>query len=110
MFFAVAETASVNRAAAVLGTSQQTLSRRLAELERHVGAPLFFRTCRPRQSRQRLGIAANFDSRRCGERSGDGANRPGPGPAAAGKSGFHPYPRDAERPRLRRIHRHAASV
>lgn len=44
MFFTVAQAGSVNKAAVLLGTSQPTLSRRLAELERHVGAPLFFRT------------------------------------------------------------------
>lgn len=44
LFFKVAETGSVNRAAAILGMSQPTLSRRLDELERHLGAPLFFRT------------------------------------------------------------------
>lgn len=44
LFFTVAETGSVNRAAAILGMSQPTLSRRLSELERNLGAPLFFRT------------------------------------------------------------------
>ena len=44
LFFAVAETGSVNRAAATLRMSQPTLSRRLGDLERHLGAPLFFRT------------------------------------------------------------------
>lgn len=43
LFFAVARTGSVNRAAHELGMSQPTLSRRLKELERYVGAPLFFR-------------------------------------------------------------------
>jgi DNA-binding transcriptional LysR family regulator len=43
LFFAVAITGSVNRAARELAMSQPTLSRRLKELERHVGAPLFFR-------------------------------------------------------------------
>jgi DNA-binding transcriptional LysR family regulator len=43
LFFAVARCGSVNRAAHELGMSQPTLSRRLKELERHVGAPLFFR-------------------------------------------------------------------
>jgi DNA-binding transcriptional LysR family regulator len=44
LFFAVARSGSVNRAADSLGMSQPTLSRRLRELERYVGAPLFFRT------------------------------------------------------------------
>lgn len=43
LFFAVARSGSVNRAAHELGMSQPTLSRRLKELERYVGAPLFFR-------------------------------------------------------------------
>jgi DNA-binding transcriptional LysR family regulator len=43
LFFAVARTGSVNRAARELGMSQPTLSRRLKELERYIGAPLFFR-------------------------------------------------------------------
>lgn len=43
LFFAVAKVGSVNRAARALGMSQPTLSRRLNELERYVGAPLFFR-------------------------------------------------------------------
>jgi len=43
LFFSVAKTGSVNRAARELGMSQPTLSRRLKELERYVGAPLFFR-------------------------------------------------------------------
>ncbi len=43
LFSVVARTGSVNRAAHELGMSQPTLSRRLKELERHVGAPLFFR-------------------------------------------------------------------
>jgi DNA-binding transcriptional LysR family regulator len=43
LFFAVAGTGSVNRAARELGMSQPTLSRRLKELERYIGAPLFFR-------------------------------------------------------------------
>ncbi|MDP3766797.1 MAG: LysR family transcriptional regulator, partial [Dehalococcoidia bacterium] len=34
LFFIVAETGSVNRAAATLGMSQPTLSRRLGDLER----------------------------------------------------------------------------
>lgn len=44
LFFEVAEAGSVNRAAATLGISQPTLSRRLGDLERSLGAPLFFRT------------------------------------------------------------------
>ncbi|KIF66036.1 hypothetical protein HY68_38000 [Streptomyces sp. AcH 505] len=43
LFFVVARTGSVNRAAQILGMSQPTLSRRLKELERYTGAPLFFR-------------------------------------------------------------------
>lgn len=43
LFFAVARTGSVNRAARELGMSQPTLSRRLKELECYIGAPLFFR-------------------------------------------------------------------
>jgi DNA-binding transcriptional LysR family regulator len=43
LFFSVAKIGSVNRAARELGMSQPTLSRRLRELERYVGAPLFFR-------------------------------------------------------------------
>lgn len=43
LFSVVARTGSVNRAANELGMSQPTLSRRLKELERYVGAPLFFR-------------------------------------------------------------------
>jgi molybdate transport repressor ModE-like protein len=43
LFFTVTRTGSVNRAARELGMSQPTLSRRLKELERYVGAPLFFR-------------------------------------------------------------------
>lgn len=43
LFFVVANTGSVNRAARELKMSQPTLSRRLMELERSVGAPLFFR-------------------------------------------------------------------
>ncbi|HEV2160566.1 LysR family transcriptional regulator [Bradyrhizobium sp.] len=43
LFFAVANTGSVNAAARQLNMSQPTLSRRLKELERYVGAPLFFR-------------------------------------------------------------------
>jgi DNA-binding transcriptional LysR family regulator len=43
LFFSVARTGSVNRAARELGMSQPTLSRRLKELERYMGAPLFFR-------------------------------------------------------------------
>ncbi|MGA0603831.1 LysR family transcriptional regulator [Caulobacter sp. KR2-114] len=44
LFFVVAEAGSVNRAAAMLGMSQPTLSRRIGDLERSLGAPLFFRT------------------------------------------------------------------
>ena len=44
LFFKVAEAGSVNKASALLNISQPTLSRRLGELERHLGAPLFFRT------------------------------------------------------------------
>jgi molybdate transport repressor ModE-like protein len=44
LFFVVARLGSMNRAARQLGMSQPTLSRRLAELERKVGAPLLFRT------------------------------------------------------------------
>src|SRR5438874_6293881 len=43
LFFSVARTGSVNKAARDLGMSQPTLSRRLKELERNIGAPLFFR-------------------------------------------------------------------
>jgi DNA-binding transcriptional LysR family regulator len=43
LFFAVANSGSVNAAARQLNMSQPTLSRRLKELERYVGAPLFFR-------------------------------------------------------------------
>ncbi len=43
LFFVVARTGSVDRAAQILGMSQPTLSRRLKELERYTGAPLFFR-------------------------------------------------------------------
>ncbi|WP_063779978.1 LysR family transcriptional regulator [Bradyrhizobium pachyrhizi] len=43
LFSTVTKTGSVNRAARQLGMSQPTLSRRLKELERYVGAPLFFR-------------------------------------------------------------------
>lgn len=43
LFSVVAHTGSVNRAALELRMSQPTLSRRLKELERCVGAPLFFR-------------------------------------------------------------------
>jgi DNA-binding transcriptional LysR family regulator len=43
LFSVVARIGSVNRAASELGMSQPTLSRRLRELERYVGAPLFFR-------------------------------------------------------------------
>lgn len=41
LFFSVARAGSVNRAARELGMSQPTLSRRLKELERYMGAPLF---------------------------------------------------------------------
>jgi DNA-binding transcriptional LysR family regulator len=44
LFFVVARLGSMNRAAHQLGMSQPTLSRRLTELERSVGAPLLFRT------------------------------------------------------------------
>ncbi|MGY3591415.1 DNA-binding transcriptional LysR family regulator [Bradyrhizobium sp. USDA 4341] len=44
LFFVVARLGSMNRAAHQLGISQPTLSRRLTELERDVGAPLLFRT------------------------------------------------------------------
>jgi len=44
LFFVVARLGSMNRAAHQLGISQPTLSRRLSELERDVGAPLLFRT------------------------------------------------------------------
>jgi molybdate transport repressor ModE-like protein len=43
LFSSVARSGSVNRAARELGMSQPTLSRRLKELERYIGAPLFFR-------------------------------------------------------------------
>ncbi|WP_229174561.1 LysR family transcriptional regulator [Bradyrhizobium ivorense] len=43
LFSVVARTGSINRAADELGMSEPTLSRRLKELERYVGAPLFFR-------------------------------------------------------------------
>jgi DNA-binding transcriptional LysR family regulator len=43
LFCVVAKTGSVNRAAHDLGMSQPTLSRRLKELERHIGAPLLYR-------------------------------------------------------------------
>lgn len=43
LFSVVSRAGSVNRAARELGMSQPTLSRRLKELERYVGAPLFFR-------------------------------------------------------------------
>src|SRR5258708_19437976 len=52
LFFAVARTGSVNRAAQDLGMSQPTLSRRLKELERYVGAPLFFRASSGRKLTQ----------------------------------------------------------
>ena len=43
LFSSVARSGSVNRAARELGMSQPTLSRRLRELERHIGAQLFVR-------------------------------------------------------------------
>jgi DNA-binding transcriptional LysR family regulator len=43
LFFIVARLGSINRAAIQLKLSQPTLSRRLTELERSLGAPLFFR-------------------------------------------------------------------
>jgi DNA-binding transcriptional LysR family regulator len=43
LFFVVARMGSMNRAATHLGISQPTLSRRLGELERSLGAPLLFR-------------------------------------------------------------------
>ncbi len=83
LFFSVARTGSVNRAARELGMSQPTLSRRLKELERYVGAPLFFRISSGvkltqegevlRQSAE--GMVRSFESfhhdlsRRVGERS-----------------------------------------
>ena len=47
LFFTVAEAGSVNRAAAKLGMSQPTLSRRLGDLKRHLGAPLSSSAHRP---------------------------------------------------------------
>ena len=44
LFFIAAHAGSMNSAARQLGMSQPTLSRRLTELERDVGAPLLFRT------------------------------------------------------------------
>jgi DNA-binding transcriptional LysR family regulator len=44
LFFAVAETASISKAAVRVGLSQPTLSRRMAELENHLGVPLLYRT------------------------------------------------------------------
>jgi DNA-binding transcriptional LysR family regulator len=44
LFFAVAETKSISKAAARVGVSQPTLSRRMAELENHLGLPLLYRT------------------------------------------------------------------
>src|SRR5260370_35640417 len=44
LFFAVAETGSISKAAARVGVSQPTLSRRMAELENHLGVPLLYRT------------------------------------------------------------------
>src|SRR5437899_2983037 len=43
LFVSVARIGSLNRAARELGMSQPTLGRRLKELERYIGAPLFFR-------------------------------------------------------------------
>jgi molybdate transport repressor ModE-like protein len=43
LFSSVARSGSINRAARELGMSQPTLGRRLNELERYIGAPLFFR-------------------------------------------------------------------
>jgi DNA-binding transcriptional LysR family regulator len=43
LFFPVAETASISKAAARIGVSQPTLSRRMAELENHLGVPLLYR-------------------------------------------------------------------
>jgi len=40
----VAETGSISKAAARVGVSQPTLSRRMAELENHLGVPLLYRT------------------------------------------------------------------
>jgi DNA-binding transcriptional LysR family regulator len=40
----VAETGSISKAAARVGLSQPTLSRRMAELENHLGVPLLYRT------------------------------------------------------------------
>ncbi|MGY3494324.1 LysR family transcriptional regulator [Bradyrhizobium sp. USDA 4502] len=44
MFIGVVRAGSASRAAVELGISQPTLSRRLAELERYIGAPLFYRS------------------------------------------------------------------
>jgi DNA-binding transcriptional LysR family regulator len=44
LFFAVAETESISKAAAHVGVSQPTLSRRMAELENRLGVPLLYRT------------------------------------------------------------------
>ncbi|MEH2625229.1 DNA-binding transcriptional LysR family regulator [Bradyrhizobium sp. AZCC 1719] len=43
LFVSVAKIGSLNRAAREIGMSQPTLGRRLKELERYIGAPLFFR-------------------------------------------------------------------
>jgi DNA-binding transcriptional LysR family regulator len=43
LFVSVARVGSLNRAARETGMSQPTLGRRLKELERYIGAPLFFR-------------------------------------------------------------------
>ena len=45
-FLAVAEAGGVSRAAQLLRSSQPTLSRQMAALERHLGQPLFERTTR----------------------------------------------------------------
>ena len=46
VFVVVAEHGAMSRAAAALGLSQPTLSRQIAELEAHVGRPLFERVAR----------------------------------------------------------------
>jgi DNA-binding transcriptional LysR family regulator len=70
LFSAVIKTGSVNRAAQEIGMSQPTVSRRLQELERYVGAPLFFRVpsgVRPTPEGENLyqstkDIATSFES------------------------------------------------